>query len=281
MKSEFVVYPYTRVITEMFVGCAEFTDKRKIGDWHVHNELEFLCVTNGCLRSFSENDVICAKKGDVIFTNNRVPHVHETVEVGTTYVILHFSNPSQLSDSLKYLVKYLAKTNYPRRIFRNGDADTTYISTKIMEIFQASQYQDHVHDYLMIAKKYELVSFMLQNNFIADESNLIDNKTIKSISNILDYLHDNYQHPLTLNDISNALHLHGNYICRLFKKATGVTVIDYLNYIRISKAEELLKNGVSIAQASELTGFSSPSYFNKVFKKYFILSPSTYKNQTK
>lgn len=280
MKNEIVTYP--RAKTEMYISHTRTPfNIGSLGVMHFHYDLEFLYITNGALCCYTENEILHAYKGDIIFFNSRVPHRCDVIEDKTTYITLQFANPAHVIDSLKYLIMYLTKTDYPYHIFKKDDNNTQYLSDKITGLLSDSKYKDRIHDYLMIAKKFEIIAFLHQNNLITDESSLIDTKSIKTILPILDYLHENYQHSITLNDISNSFHLHSNYICKLFKKTTGVTMTDYLNYVRINKAERLLRDGLSIVEVAELTGFSSQSYFNKVFKKYFYCAPSKYKTKIK
>lgn len=73
------------------------------------------------------------------------------------------------------------------------------------------------------------------------------------------------------------LHLNKDYFCRLFKKATGTSVIEYLNFARVCKAEELLKSDMNITDIAYTVGFSSLSYFNRSFNKYKGYSPTCYR----
>lgn len=61
----------------------------------------------------------------------------------------------------------------------------------------------------------------------------------------------------------------------------GNTFTEYLNFVRICKAEHMLRSGSSISDAAYVVGFSSLSYFNRVFKKYKFCSPSDYKKISK
>ena len=67
------------------------------------------------------------------------------------------------------------------------------------------------------------------------------------------------------------------YFCRLFKNTIGTTATEYLNFVRLCKAETMLKNGASISDASYRAGFSSLSYFNRIFKKYKHYTPSEFR----
>ena len=67
------------------------------------------------------------------------------------------------------------------------------------------------------------------------------------------------------------------YFCRLFKSIVGTSPINYINFVRVSKAEKLLKKETSLLKVANDMGFSSLSYFNRVFKKYKHYSPGEYK----
>ena len=77
------------------------------------------------------------------------------------------------------------------------------------------------------------------------------------------------------------MHLSRAYIARIFKKRTGMTVIEYLNIYRLDQAERFLKSGKSITEAAYLSGFSDLSNFSKKFKNHTGISPGKYKASSK
>lgn len=93
------------------------------------------------------------------------------------------------------------------------------------------------------------------------------------------YIEENYMHRLTLNDLANNIYLNKNYISQMFKDALGISFSNYLEGVRIYKAQELLRNtDVSVTIVAEKTGYHSQSYFTKAFKKRTGLSPLKYRN---
>lgn len=65
-----------------------------------------------------------------------------------------------------------------------------------------------------------------------------------------------------------------------FKAITGDSISDFIKKIRFKKAMELLETGrYNVAEISVMTGFSTPSYFSKTFKKYYGYLPTDYKKQ--
>ena len=100
-----------------------------------------------------------------------------------------------------------------------------------------------------------------------------------SLKKALDYININYMHHLTLEDVSRHIYLNKTYISQLFNKCLGISFVNYLESVRIHKAQELLqKTSESIAIIAEKTGYSSQSYFTKAFGKRVGMSPQKYRN---
>ena len=73
-----------------------------------------------------------------------------------------------------------------------------------------------------------------------------------------------------------------SYICKFFKKETGLTLTQYFTNIRLNRAVYYLEHtDMTIQAICEKIGIDSTSYFNKIFKKEFHLSPSEYLKQRK
>jgi len=94
----------------------------------------------------------------------------------------------------------------------------------------------------------------------------------------LRYLHNYYQEKVTLEKLANAVHLHPNYLCALFKEHTGERIFEYLTRIRIDSAAAILrKENVPVSKLAEKTGFTSESLFYQKFKQLMGVSPKTYR----
>lgn len=93
----------------------------------------------------------------------------------------------------------------------------------------------------------------------------------------VDYMHANYSQVLSLERLAAQVHVHPNYLCAVFKKDVGMTVLEYLSSIRIERARELLgRKNFSIAQIAEQCGFRSISTFQRTFKAYTGTTPSKF-----
>ncbi len=95
---------------------------------------------------------------------------------------------------------------------------------------------------------------------------------------IVMYIHLNYTKKITLNDLSKQFLTNKTTLNRNFKKATGYTVMDYLNRHRISMACTMLRNtDLSISEILYIIGFKDDAHFGRIFKKYTGFIPSAYR----
>lgn len=93
------------------------------------------------------------------------------------------------------------------------------------------------------------------------------------------FIDNNYADKIDLNSISDEAYFSKFHFIRLFKSAYGKTPHQYLKYVRIEKAKELLKNNTMISEACFLVGFDSLSSFSGLFSKVVGKSPSLYLKQ--
>ena len=100
------------------------------------------------------------------------------------------------------------------------------------------------------------------------------------VEQVLDYIHANFDKPITNKDISNAFSFHPNYINELVRKNTGVSLHKYLLQVRIARAIDLIeKSDNSISEIAETCGFQNLYYFSRYFKKAIGMSPTDFRKK--
>lgn len=93
------------------------------------------------------------------------------------------------------------------------------------------------------------------------------------------FLADNYDRPLNLEIIARQVNLSERQISRLFKSQTGLTIMDYLNNLRLEAASQLLmQRKLSIKEIAEATGFKDVRYFMTLFRKFSGKTAGEYRN---
>ena len=92
------------------------------------------------------------------------------------------------------------------------------------------------------------------------------------------YIHSHLDEALSLETIADYVHVNPTHLSRTFKKECGESITEFINKVRIEKAQELLSFSNTLAyEVAEKVGFNDPSYFSSIFKKYTGLSPKEFK----
>ncbi len=89
------------------------------------------------------------------------------------------------------------------------------------------------------------------------------------------YIRENLSAELTVELIGHEFHLSRRHLTRVFKVATGRTLLDFINHARVEAAARLICGaGLSMLDVSLAVGLESPSYLARLFKRYLGLTPS-------
>lgn len=91
--------------------------------------------------------------------------------------------------------------------------------------------------------------------------------TTKTIDQIMLYLNKNFTKSLTLQSVADSFHISKDYCNRLFKQASGMTIMQYVIYNRVLYAKKLLSEGVLATEAALMAGFSEYSNFYRAYCK--------------
>ena len=129
-------------------------------------------------------------------------------------------------------------------------------------------YKEEKRKHIFSAILYELVAFNQRKD---------ENVNVLAIKR---YIREHLAKEISLSDIATCVHLHPAYCCGLFKKETGITIIEHINQSRVELAKKFLRSADAvISDIPELCGFTNYKYFARVFKKSTGLSPSAYRKK--
>ncbi|WP_461206158.1 response regulator transcription factor [Clostridium sp. DL1XJH146] len=104
----------------------------------------------------------------------------------------------------------------------------------------------------------------------------------KHIASAKEYVKNNFDQKIYLNDIAEYVGFSPYYFSRLFKKQTGMNLSEYINRFRIQKSKEFMVNtDLSLKEISENSGYEDFSYFSTVFQRYENCLPSKYRKAIK
>lgn len=103
-------------------------------------------------------------------------------------------------------------------------------------------------------------------------------KTKRLVKEVESLIQQKYNQALTIQQIANEVYVSPSYLQSLFKKETGQTMNDYMTFVRIEKAKELLKDpAVKVYEVAYQVGYQDTHYFSKIFKKLVGLNPLDYR----
>jgi AraC-like DNA-binding protein len=94
------------------------------------------------------------------------------------------------------------------------------------------------------------------------------------------FIHLNYQHNISVEDMGRFLHLSPYHLIRIFKKYTGYSPHEYLNIVRINRAADLLcESDLRVHEVAEKVGFGSVNSFIRNFKKQKGVPPAKFRER--
>ncbi len=254
--------------------------------YHWHNEIEIIYVEKGKIGVTINAESKIVNEGEMIFINSE--DLHQINSIGdnySRYYALVFS-PDLLSFKssdhceIACIRPLINKTlKLPQSIDRNKD-----YSIKVLDLFKEilEEYKFQQPGWYLDVKScmYKLFSIFTRENIFIELSSDISHVSYKEdqIKKALEYIHNNFNEKIYIDDIASALGINTQYFCRFFKSIIGKTPIEYINRYRINAASEFLQHeDISIIDVCFRVGFENQSYFIKLFKKYNNMTPLEYK----
>ena len=247
-----------------------YISKTDIGDdfktsYHSHTNAEILLITKGEGLIISKEKQYPIKEKNLFIINTHTEHY----EVSNTSC--HF-----MAIGVDKLNVYL-KEDFNKKIISINLKDDEY--QKILLLYQL----------MFLDSKSEVDDNVIHNSFssiISLIKRIIDinfNSVSKSkysflVANAIDIIENNYYSNISLNDLAERLSIAKSTLEHQFKKETNYSIIEYKFNCQLQEACNLLKiTNMQISDVAMETGFNNLSYFSKMFKNKYNLTPKTYR----
>lgn len=246
---------------------------------HWHHAIEIIYLLEGSLTVSCEASTREYHAGDCILVNADV--IHSTKCTTPNKAIL-FQIP------LDFMKMYILDAE--QLVFTlDNEADKAVYRTKL-DVFKNTLVQMQIANDIrpegFILRFNSLlfeILFQLLHNFsvrvvLSDQSQR--NKDRVRLDNILGYIKDNYNRPISIDEIANVAYLQSGYFCRFFKKCMGITFLEYQNELRLSYIyQDILSTDDSIHDILERHGFSNYKLFRRMFHEHFQATPTEIRKQ--
>ena len=252
---------------------------------HYHAGYEVYIFLGDKMQYFLEDRIYSLKKNDIVIVDTFKYHktqyltskdptrINLSFELSGLALIKDKEIHSEIIDFLK-TAKYIDSSLYKSSTLLNSLDQLISICDN-----------DTFNERICFRKKAILLDILLQlmdisQDNVNEKDNLPEQDDISvKISNIIKYINHSFSKDISLYDIAEKYNISRYYLCRIFKKYTGMGIVDFVNNKRLIEAEKLLKNtDYSISKISKLTGFNSMTYFSRLFKKIYKRSPGQFKD---
>lgn len=252
---------------------------------HYHEFLEMLYLIEGKMNIWLNDKHYPFSQGELIIINSNETHRLESESAESRYLVIKFTPKllytfQQTPKETQYVLPFLAEISDQPRVYSREFTDAAGIPALLFDAI--SEWKEKGTGYELALKADVLKTIRCVVKFLSDKGIAV--KTLSSsgniqqqISSILEYINENFA-TADEKEVAEHFSISYSYFSRSFKQIMNMSFKDYVNYLKINEAQRLLlTTPESVAQISEELGFSSPSHFIHVFKKYKDCSPKQYK----
>ncbi|MDF2537633.1 MAG: hypothetical protein K0S76_654 [Herbinix sp.] len=263
-----------------------FVSKHKMtheGVYHEHDFAELAYILSGKGKYLVNGQEFEVGAGDLVICNPGVKHVHivtnpkePTIEFFAGFTDFHFRNMAPNSIELKN-GSYVLHTSSELKQEISKQCYAMIAERESNKLGRYFMFKSHLMQMLLLVmREIADVDCSIQKgcNFETYNKNY-------AVNRIINYLNENYEQKISLEQIAHNMYLSPVYISKIFKEETGESPINYLIKIRLEKAKEILLNesSGSIKSIANLVGYDDVYHFSKLFKKYYGISPLYYKKK--
>lgn len=237
---------------------------------HWHEHIELLHILSGSGSFFCNSNRFEAREGETIIVNSN--ELHSMQSDKSVEYICAIINPSIFND-----------TECKNIILESKIAEDELITAAFGRILEKATHAGSCSDMIIKGEIYLLMAYLIEN-YTAMQLSEFEYETrigrMKKINMLLDYIHENYNQPISTSNLAKMYYVTESHLCRIFKQSVGMTILEYINCFRIGKAAILLKNtDESISDIAQSVGYDNLNYFDRLFKRYKHMPPKEYRER--
>ena len=283
MVSEYVYSPHV----DFFIDRADDVVGVEMPSFHIHYKFEIYYEIEGSRRYFIEDSAYVVNAGSVVLIGEN--QIHKTASLGDTpssRIVLNFSREylervAQAFPTVDFFAFLSEERNHLLTGLTVKQQNQIYglLQQLLAMEDETSAAADALRRLLLGTLLLELKEHCRRQQEQTAENGRISNHTVDQIQA---YIAEHYAEKLTLTGIANQFYISPYYLSRMFKKSINLSLIEYINGVRIKAAQNLIeRSSDSIAEIAAKTGFLTTAHFRRVFKDATGLSPQQYRQYYK
>lgn len=255
---------------------------------HWHYYMEIVYVLKGKIKVYADKEEYFAEKGDMILLHPLVVHAfyhtddNEVTLAGVKLDIGSMTQTSYYSPKLRSIFRSAQKKK-ETILFPKEYCDECWIRGLFEKSIQESYEKNYGYDLIINSHLYriliEMIRYWQKNGFTIDQDSFAENENY-DIYNILQYIAENLDGDLKVTDVAQSCGLSYSYFAKRFQTVYGKSCKEYIEDMRVYKAEELLNyTDFDLTTIAQKTGFSDCSHFIKSFKQRRKITPKQFRIQ--
>lgn len=249
---------------------------------HSHKNFELNYITSGVGRRIVGDNISGFEKGDLVLLGPDLPHCWEVLDTEEddepTCIVTHFSENIIDSDFFKMpeLEKVVALLKLANRGLRFKIENDTEIRQILVEMSESKGLEYYIGLLNIFNSLIKIEDWERLSNPMNCSS--VFSKNIEKVNKVYEYVFQNIQEGIRLEEASAVLNMAPSSFCRFFKKKTGHTFMDYVKNVRVGIAAKLLaETDKQITQICFESGYNNLANFNHYFKANMGKTPSDYR----
>lgn len=280
LPENFAEFPYICIYTDM--------DRRidRCIPWHWHPSFELDFVAEGELEIQTSEKTLLLRKGDLVFVNSGVMHQLQSGRKSPgCKIYAHIFEMEFLSGihsgllEQKYILPVLRCRELDSLLIRPNCSRGIRMIEKILSMHDLNIQEPAGYEFELRALLCRFWCLLLEETEdLVKNSTRAANADIERMKTMMQYIHNHYSEKITLEQIAASASVSARECCRCFQRCINMSPVNYLNEYRVRMAAQLLlQTGDNILSVSEQCGFSSGSYFGKIFQKVIGCTPRDYR----
>lgn len=255
---------------------------KSVDNIHSHKNFELNFITSGTGRRIVGDNISGFEKGDLVLMGPDLPHCWELSplekESSSFCIVTHFSEDIMKSDFFKMpeLEKVMELLKQSERGLRFKVED----HSEIQQTLEKMTRLEGLEYYIEMLKVFNLLLQVEDRDKLSNpvDRAVVFSKNLEKINRIYEYVFQNIQEGIKLEEAADLLNMAPSSFCRFFKKKTDITFMEYVKRVRVGMAAKLLaESDRQITQICFESGYNNLANFNHYFKNIMGKTPSDYR----
>jgi AraC-like DNA-binding protein len=261
------------------IRVSRFDSETKCGHlyWHLHSAFEIVYVRNGWGQIKIDHSESIYEEGALICIAPNIPHMGFGNEMFENHseVVIQFSEEF-INQKVRIFPEFAPVIKLLKQSKR-GLVFHPAVKESLADVFEQLPDSLPAKKLLLVLEILDVLSKSEAYHTCLSYDISNSPRDSERIGQVLEYINTHYDTEISTRFIAEQIGLTPNSFCRMFKKITKKTFLEFVNEFRIQKASAMLeRSDKNISEVMYLNGFNDLSYFAKQFKKFNEITPSAY-----